>query len=76
VLAKPLDVASLRHSPRNKKMNLLLHKKNQGFGSIQALFEAGKVTPVINKCYPLIEAAHAFQYFSGGHAKGKLVIKI
>lgn len=60
----------------NKKMNLLLHKPNQGLGSIQALFEAGKVTPIIDKCYPLVEGADAFQYFADGHAKGKIVINI
>ncbi len=62
--------------PGDKKMDLLLHKPNQGLGSIQALFEAGKVTPVVDKCYPLIDAADAFQYFAKGHAKGKVVIKI
>lgn len=60
----------------NKKMNLLLHKPNEGLGSIQALFEAGKATPVIDKCYPLTAGFDAFQYFADGHAKGKIVINI
>ncbi|GAI14513.1 unnamed protein product, partial [marine sediment metagenome] len=44
----------------------LLHRYRDG--------EAGKVKPVIDKRYPLSEAAEAFRYLEEGHAQGKIVI--
>jgi NADPH:quinone reductase-like Zn-dependent oxidoreductase len=40
------------------------------------LFEAGKVVPVIDRRYPLGEAAEALRYYGEGHARGKVVIVI
>jgi NADPH:quinone reductase-like Zn-dependent oxidoreductase len=40
------------------------------------LIEAGKVTPVIDKTYPLHEAADAMRHLQAGHARGKLVITV
>jgi NADPH:quinone reductase-like Zn-dependent oxidoreductase len=38
------------------------------------LMAAGKVTPVIDRCYSLSEAPEAIRYFEEGHARGKVVI--
>ena len=38
------------------------------------LVEAGKVTPVIDRCYSLSEAPEAILYLEQGHAQGKVVI--
>jgi NADPH:quinone reductase-like Zn-dependent oxidoreductase len=40
------------------------------------LIEAGKVTPVIDRCYSLSEVPEAFRYFEEGHARGKVVITL
>jgi NADPH:quinone reductase-like Zn-dependent oxidoreductase len=40
------------------------------------LIEAGKVTPVIDKTYPLSETPAALGYLAAGHARGKLVITV
>jgi NADPH:quinone reductase-like Zn-dependent oxidoreductase len=40
------------------------------------LLEAGKVKPVIDKCYPLSETAEAIRYLETGHARGKVVIAV
>jgi NADPH:quinone reductase-like Zn-dependent oxidoreductase len=40
------------------------------------LMAEGKVTPFVEKTYRLGETAEALRYFSEGHARGKLVIKI
>jgi len=58
----------------NKKMGLLLHKPNEGLAFMKELLEAGKVVPIIDRCYPLSEAAEAMKYFGEGHKKGKVVI--
>ena len=38
------------------------------------LLADGKVTPVIDRSYPLSEAAEAIRYLEQGHARGKIVI--
>ncbi len=43
---------------------------------LKDLIEAGKVTPVIDRTYPLRESAAAVRYVEPGHAKGKVVITI
>jgi NADPH:quinone reductase-like Zn-dependent oxidoreductase len=41
---------------------------------LKELLETGKVTPVIDRTYPLSETPQAFAYVSEGHARGKVVI--
>jgi NADPH:quinone reductase-like Zn-dependent oxidoreductase len=43
---------------------------------LKDLLEAGKVTPVIDRRYPLSQAAEALQYLAGGHAQGKIVLTV
>jgi NADPH:quinone reductase-like Zn-dependent oxidoreductase len=40
------------------------------------LIEAGKITPVIDRTYPLSEAPRAIRYLEQGHACGKIVITV
>jgi len=35
----------------------------------------GKVTPVIDRTYPLAQAREAIRYLEQGHARGKVVIE-
>jgi len=60
----------------NKKMGLLLHKPNKGLSFMKALFEAGEVVPVIDRCYPLNKVAEAFRYYAEGRVKGKIIITV
>jgi NADPH:quinone reductase-like Zn-dependent oxidoreductase len=59
----------------NKKALVVMHKPNKGMRHVIDLFESGKVEPVIDRCFPLKEAASAFRYFGEGHFKGKVVIR-
>jgi NADPH:quinone reductase-like Zn-dependent oxidoreductase len=43
---------------------------------IKQLLEAGKIVPVIDKCYPLRETAEAIRYLVKEHARGKVVITV
>ncbi|HET6754479.1 MAG TPA: NAD(P)-dependent alcohol dehydrogenase [Jiangellaceae bacterium] len=43
---------------------------------LKNLIEAGKVTPVIDRAYPLAEAPEAIRYVEHGHARGKVVITV
>ncbi|MCK4975312.1 MAG: zinc-binding dehydrogenase, partial [Anaerolineales bacterium] len=40
------------------------------------LLEAGKLTPVIDRCYPLSEVPEAFRYYEKGHTRGRVIITI
>jgi NADPH:quinone reductase-like Zn-dependent oxidoreductase len=43
---------------------------------LNELFEAGTVTPVVERTYALSEAREAFRYLGEGHAQGKIVITV
>jgi NADPH:quinone reductase-like Zn-dependent oxidoreductase len=43
---------------------------------LKELIEAGKVTPVIDRTYPLSEVPEAIHYLEEGHARGKVVITV
>jgi NADPH:quinone reductase-like Zn-dependent oxidoreductase len=51
-------------------------KPNKDLPFLMGLIEAGKVTPVIDKTYPLEEAADAMRYLEAGHVRGKVVISL
>jgi NADPH:quinone reductase-like Zn-dependent oxidoreductase len=44
--------------------------------ALKELVEAGTVMPVIDRRYPLSEAAEAIRYLGVGHARGKVVITV
>ncbi len=62
----------------SKKMGILAWKPNkkEDIAFLLELLEAGKITPVIDRHYPLSEVAEALRYLEEGHAQGKLVINI
>jgi NADPH:quinone reductase-like Zn-dependent oxidoreductase len=43
---------------------------------LKELIESGKITPVIDKTYPLSEVPEAIRYLAEGHARGKVVISV
>jgi NADPH:quinone reductase-like Zn-dependent oxidoreductase len=61
----------------SRKMGMLLHKPNiKDLDFIKELYESGKVSPVIDRCYPLREVPEAIRYLGEGRARGKVVITI
>jgi NADPH:quinone reductase-like Zn-dependent oxidoreductase len=50
--------------------------KSEGLVALKELIEAGKVTPVIDRTYPLSEVSEAIRYWEQGHARGKVVITV
>jgi NADPH:quinone reductase-like Zn-dependent oxidoreductase len=42
--------------------------------ALSELIEAGKVTPVVDRTYDLVEAAGAVRYLAEGHPAGKIVV--
>ena len=44
--------------------------------AITALIEDGKLTPVLDRTYPMADTTEALRYVEGGHAHGKVVITV
>jgi NADPH:quinone reductase-like Zn-dependent oxidoreductase len=60
-----------------QKMGNSAHKPNQkDLIFMKELLEAGKVTPVIDRRFPLRDVADAIRYLEAGHAQGKVVITV
>jgi NADPH:quinone reductase-like Zn-dependent oxidoreductase len=61
----------------SKKMCFFVAKMNtKDLAFLKDLLEAGQVVPVIDRCYPLSQAAEALRYREEGHARGKVVISV
>lgn len=50
--------------------------KRQDLLTLADLLATGQVTPVIDRTYPLDEAADALRYVAAGHTRGKVVITV
>ena len=48
----------------------------EDLAALKELIEAGKVTPVIDRTYPLNEVPDAIRYLEEGHTQGKVVITV
>src|SRR5260370_5663625 len=60
-----------------KKVRFFIAKINlEDLVFLKALLEAGKVTPVIDRRYPLSDTAEALRYLAEGHSQGKVVITV
>jgi NADPH:quinone reductase-like Zn-dependent oxidoreductase len=54
----------------------LVSPKLEDLVALKELIEAGKVTPVIDRAYPLSETPKAVGHVGGGHARGKISITV
>ena len=62
---------------RSQKVTFFVANINtEDLAYIGELLESGKVKPVVERTYPLSEAADALAYLGEGHAAGKIVITV
>jgi NADPH:quinone reductase-like Zn-dependent oxidoreductase len=60
-----------------QKLGTFVSEEKRGdLKALAELIEAGEVTPVIDRTYPLIEAPDAIRYLERGHPRGKVVITV
>jgi NADPH:quinone reductase-like Zn-dependent oxidoreductase len=61
----------------SQKMGMMMAQGNKDDLNILAdLMQSGKVTPVIDRTYPLSQIREAMTYLEAGHARGKVVITV
>ena len=61
----------------SQKLTTFISRENhEDMLFLTELIEAGKITPVIDRTYPLAQAPQAIDYLTQGHARGKVVITI
>ena len=73
-----LILNAVAHSPvaSQSLRPLSATKSKEDLVVLKELIEAEKVTPVIDKTYPLSEAPEAIRYLEDGHARGKVGITV
>ena len=60
-----------------QKLGMFVNSENSAdMLVLKELIEAGKVTPAIDRTYPLSEAHKAIRYLEEGHARGMVVITV
>ena len=61
----------------DQKMGMMMAQGNKADLNILAdLMQSGKVTPVIDRTYPLSEIREAIRYLETGRARGKVIITV
>ena len=63
-------------SRSGRKLGVLGVRANQGLGEIVELCRAGTVVPVVDRVFPLSDAADALRYVMEGRALGKVVVTV
>jgi len=75
-ILKAMFLGPLLSRGGQKLGNLMANPDAKDLNFLNGLFEAGKVVPVIDRCYPLNETAEAIRYLEGGDARGKVIIGV
>ena len=72
------SLMSLALSPfvRQKVRPLMATIRKEDLQTLKELIETGKVTPVIDRTYPLRDVPEAIRSWERGHARGKVVITV
>lgn len=73
----PRGLASIVRAPFSKQLpdvEFQLASKKQTLAQLKELLEAGRLTPVVDRTFPLEETPAALQYLQTGQARGRIVV--
>ena len=71
-----LKAAALSPFVGQRLRSFLARRSREDLQTVTELIEAGKVSPVIDRTYPLRETPEAIRYLEQGHAGGKVVVTV
>jgi NADPH:quinone reductase-like Zn-dependent oxidoreductase len=75
-LGRSVRMALLSPAVSQRMVFFLARQNKTDLAVLRDLLEAGKVTPVVDRTYPLSEVAEAIGYLEEGHARGKVAITV
>ncbi len=75
-LALPLQAMIVSKFVRDRLVTCFAHLKREDAMTLSELVEASKLTPAIDRTYPLAETAEAVRYVEARHARGKVIISV
>jgi NADPH:quinone reductase-like Zn-dependent oxidoreductase len=75
-LGTSIDAYFLAPFVSQKLIFMLAQANKDDLEVLRDLMQGGKVTPVIDRRYPLAETGQAISYLEQGHAKGKVIITV
>lgn len=61
---------------RERLAVFVTNENGADLATLAGMIESGQVRPVIDRTYPLADAAEALRYLEAGHARGKVVIAV
>jgi NADPH:quinone reductase-like Zn-dependent oxidoreductase len=73
---RPLRAVMLSPFTSHKLHGLVPDEDHKDLDVLREFIEAGQITPVIDRTYPLSQTADAIDYLHNGHARGKVVITV
>jgi len=59
---------------RGTLLGMLTRDRAADLATLRDLIEAGRVTPAVERTYPLHDVPEALRYVGAGHARAKIVI--
>lgn len=75
-MTRPVKMAVLSPVVSQTMGFFLARQSADDLAVLRELIQAGQVTPVIDRTYPLSEVPQAIRYLEQGHARGKVVITV
>jgi len=75
-LGRSVKMALLSPAVSQRMVFFLARQTKEDLAVLRELLQAGKITPVIDRTYPLRDASAAIGYLEQGHARGKVIITV
>jgi NADPH:quinone reductase-like Zn-dependent oxidoreductase len=75
-LGRSVTMALLSPAVSQRMVFFLARQNKADLAVLRELLQAGTITPVIDRAYPLGDAAEAIGYLEQGHARGKVAITV
>ena len=75
-LTTPLKALVVAPFVSQRPVFFMAELNRESLATLQELVSAGKVTPVIDRRYPLSRAAEAIAYLEQGRARGKVIVTV